>query len=311
MSRSNLAYIRHGIWSNPDNMKHLEDALDDLLPGYEVDNQEYTKNPGAFIEGESILFNGIVLGEIILRAFAHKKREVEHIVLIGHSQGGLVCRVAAATICAPQQLTEAIQEKAQYIDKRDREKSLTKLAFLQSDQFGSSLLLDCAEHLKAVVTLATPNAGAMTNGQLSLITKGAKSLLRGAFEFFGQKTLDELTTGRLFRVLQYVRVEKVRYLSISGSFFNRYSFFNHDDLQWLPKVAALAPHLEMPNDGVVEDLSVDLREAPLPCEIANLDQQYIHIRSYTDCLDIRHTNIHSRQEVFDEMKKTFKTWGLA
>ncbi len=304
MSKKIRAYIRHGIFSSPENMIPLTATISGLLPNCETNNEGYVDYK------ETILYNGIALAEIILREFSvcKAKGELCDIILIGHSQGGLLCRVAAATICATQQLEQAIRTKTCYINRTSKEKCLDKLEFLSGPNFKYAPTTDsCDKHIVGVVTLATPNAGAVTNAQLSLLGRSVKKLMGRVFSgLSGQKTIDELTTGSLFRVLQHVRVEGVKYLSISGSLVNRYSFFNQDDF----KIAALGPHFELPNDGIVEDASVDLRESPLPCEIKDMDQQYTHVRSYTDCLDISHTAIHSRPEVTYEMGKVFKSWGL-
>ncbi len=302
---NNLVFVRHGFNSNASNMEALAEAVSRMLrlESADLNNQN--------CDNATVLCNGLRLAGVVARKFNSLQENVGKILLIGHSQGGLVCRVAAAAICAPDQLEDAIQGQGErYVDNTYRLEALKELEYLRGQNLGDQLLARCARHLLGVVTLATPNAGVMTHGQLSLTGRALKWLATGVANLLEVKTIGELTTARLFRILQHVRIQEVKYLSISGSSVNRYSALTYSDLQLVPTMSALGLHLEMPNDGLVEDISVDLRESPLPSEIADLEKQYTHVRCYIDCLDISHTAIHSRQRVFCELARVFSTWGL-
>jgi hypothetical protein len=297
---NNLLVIRHGILSKKENMKRLEEALRTWIPcgDANVDNETYRWR-------EPVLWNGIELARSIVKRF-REHENIERIFLIGHSQGGLVCRIATAAICAPQQLDEALVRQ-DYVETEYLRLARGRLSGLLVP---NRLVQRCADRIKVVVTMAAPNAGAFTHGQLAVMGRAALVVTKKVLGASGFKNLHELTTDRLFRILQHVRVERVKYLSISGSKINRYSSVNHGDLSSIPGLDRLGTYLEKPNDGLVEDVSVDLREAPLLCEIADLDQQYRHVRCYTDCLDIAHTTIHSRHEVFEILEKAFEDWGF-
>lgn len=277
--------IRHGIFSDRKAMEPLEEDL--LRHGVGVtDNRNYAWR-------QPILHSGIELANQILQAI-RGNAAIERIVLVGHSQGGLVSRVAVAALCAHDDLAMYVHildgEDPYYFGRAARD--LETLAA----QFRAELER-APELIRAVVMLGTPNAGAFTHGQLSLMATIAvrAGLLVG--NITGLSNFEELTTEKLFRVLQNVEVRDVQYLSISGSLFNRYRLAGWSRLSELPVISRMAPSLDLPNDTVVEDESVDIREAPLPSEIADLDTQYRHIRTYRDCTSVGHTMVQSDANV--------------
>jgi pimeloyl-ACP methyl ester carboxylesterase len=292
-----LIVIRHGIFSNANNMSTLQEKVEAWFPSATIDNDSYEWT-------EPVLWNGICLAENLVNRWVGAG--FEHILLFGHSQGGLVCRVAVAAICERAGFERWVRMEP-YLDSAYRTKALERLENLRAKD---DVVAECAKHIRLVVMLATPNAGALTHGQMALI---ARAFLDTAKWFASRKGLinfKELTTDRLFRILQHLKVSKVKYLSISGSKVNRYSTFNHGDLTLIPGLSRLGLYLDRPNDLIVEDSSVDLRRSPLPSEIADLDQQYRHVRCYTDCLDVSHLSIHGNHEVFASIQQTLAEWGL-
>jgi hypothetical protein len=129
-----------------------------------------------------------------------------------------------------------------------------------------------------VVTLATPNAGAITYGQLTVQAQLALLAAKRLAAIGGWKNFDELTTDRLFRIFQNLTIPDVRFLSISGSRVNRYRTISARTLSSVPVIGRLGLYLELPNDLIVEDSSVDLGKAPMPCELDDLATQYTHVQ---------------------------------
>lgn len=267
-------------------MKDLVRLLQQNISDVEIDNDDATwKAP--------VLQSGLQLARKVLDTFDVNRHK--RIILIGHSQGGLLSRVAAAAICDPN-FSTILSTRGYKLDPDDWPDSYQQLARTTSP------------YLKGVITLATPNAGAFTFGQLSLsgrLVLKAKTKLAG---LLGVHDIADLTTDRLFRFLQHLRVPDVHYLSISGSIVSRYSKANHDDLAMIPLVSRLGIHLEKPNDGIVEDCSVDLSQAPLPSEIYDPANQYEHIRVYRDCIDVSHVNIHSNNTVVEMIRDRIAQW---
>jgi hypothetical protein len=279
--KSDLLFLRHGISSRWEALEGLANRLRQI-PGTLVDNSEsHWKEP--------VLTAGLRLAEEVVTKFDESLHE--RIILIGHSQGGLISRVAAVAICDPDFV---VQERADALAEG-------KDSFQEKAQ-------KAAPYLRGVIMLATPNAGAFTFGQMSI---AGRLLLHGATKIAdlrGIRDLADLTTDRLFRILQRYRVAKVNYLSISGSMVSRYSRLSHDDLAEIPLISRLGVHLEKPNDGLVEDSSVDLSQAPLPSEIYDPESQYEHVRVYRDCIDVSHVSIHGNELVVGIIRNRLARW---
>jgi hypothetical protein len=127
----------------------------------------------------------------------------------------------------------------------------------------------------------------VTHGQLSLLAH----FLRKPFSSYANSVVD-LTTDHLYRFLQRYAVN-IPALSLSGSAVSVLSNQARGPLR-------IATGLKMPNDGIVEDVSVDLTQSVLPNEIVNsLSSRYLHLRAYPDCTDVWHTNIHQNSLVQD------------
>jgi hypothetical protein len=291
MPSNTLLVVRNGIFSNPGNMLNLENYLQ-----REFANSELAGDPG-YQWQKPVLHSGIELAErILVRMTANPP--IDKIVFAGHSQGGLVCRVAVAALCAHNRLLTAIRSRMA-MDSTYFQPAWQALASFPGKYPNEQRAARKAVH--SIVMLGTPNAGAFTNGQVALLGSIFIRAAKAVAGLGGLKNFDELTTEKLFRVLQNLRIPHVRYVSISGSFFNRYTAMGWTNIASLPVISRLAPSLSTPNDTVVEDSSVDLRQAPLPTEIADIETQYTHVRSYTECLLTSHVSIHSDPTVFEAL----------
>jgi hypothetical protein len=101
----------------------------------------------------------------------------------------------------------------------------------------------------------------------------------------------------LFRVLQRFRTDTPT-LSVSGSAHNRFS----KKRPALGVLVGLAGKLALPNDGLVEDRSVDLKASILPNEICQMGtSKYLHLREYSDCTDVEHSSIYDEVAVYDAL----------
>lgn len=267
-------YVVHGIRSNAENVEGLRKHLGAGAASATADNYDWR---------QSVLKSGLDLAARVLR------QTEEETLLVGHSQGGLVCRVAAAALSDWTGLATGVENLAVAGPKYKSDAIKALDAFKRSVARGPRLV--------GVVTLATPNSGAFTFGQLSIGARAVSYGMRYLYSAVNHDHLMDLTTDRLFRILQYARVENVPYLSISGSYANRHRGLSTQDLADLPILDRLGVHLDLPNDNVVEDCSVDMREAVLPTEIARIDDQYTHIRLFTNCGDVTHSGIHETPEV--------------
>ena len=283
-----LVVVRHGIFSDSGAMANLESYLFNKFPGC------LTGADPNYRWQDPILHSGVELAELVLRQ-VKATPAIDKIIFAGHSQGGLVCRVAVAALCAHAKLLASVRLR-QGSDPSYFEHAATQLLDFSRLYVEEMTLASNAVH--SILMLGTPNCGAFTNGQLALQGTIALKTAKKIASLGGWKNFDELTTEKLFRLLQNLDIRRVRYVSISGSSFNRYKAMGWSSLSAIPLVSRLAPALELPNDWVVEDSSVDLSKAPLPTEVGNLNKQYTHIRAYTECILTSHTSIHSDPTVF-------------
>ena len=107
----------------------------------------------------------------------------------------------------------------------------------------------------------------------------------------------DLTTDRLFRILQSFRTNTPT-LSVSGSAHNRFS----KKRPALGVLVGLAGKLALPNDGLVEDRSVDLKASILPLQICHMGtSKYTHPREYSDCTHVQHSSIYDEVAVYDAL----------
>jgi pimeloyl-ACP methyl ester carboxylesterase len=277
-----VIFIRHGICSANTPFRPLEQHLASIFKNCSIDNSSYNWH-------DSVLVNGARLANDVLKVAGDRP-----LVLIGHSMGGLLCRVANVILDHPKYFLSLVAGLA------------PQLTYKQTD------LLEIANYPFArvkmpkpcrIITLATPNSGAMLQGQVS----GIPSLLKLTLSLFPPTNLEsvaDLTTDRLFRFLQNFSVP-TPLLSISGSKGNRFARASGTISTWLGKKGL---KIEMPNDLIVEDRSVDLHYSILPNEFVHYGTaKYLHARCYVDCTDVWHSNIYDdpnvRQLVVDCLKR--------
>lgn len=265
--------VRHGFNSDETPFINLSGKLSGHFRNVVVDNAPYTWT-------KPVIENGVQLALDILRDY----KESQSLCLIGHSMGGLVCRVANVALTRTTEFQKyiaalSIAGGASYLDP------VKKLVAGLSPRPVSGL-----------VTLATPNSATLTYGQLA---SGMKMATVAATLGFPNKTASfvDLTTDRLFRVLQSFGVSTPT-LSISGSAHNRFA----KTRPALGVFVGLAGKLAVPNDGLVEDRSVDLKASVLPNEICHMGtSRYLHLREYPDCTDVTHSSIYDEDAVYDAL----------
>src|ERR1700723_1197185 len=83
--------VRHGIFSDHRPFQDLENFLDAKFPKAKIDNHKYEWK-------DSVVMNGTRLADSIL---GDPSMDGRPLVLIGHSMGGLVCRVANLILSEP------------------------------------------------------------------------------------------------------------------------------------------------------------------------------------------------------------------
>lgn len=281
---SPVVFIRHGVASNEANLSILTESIEQL---------DFVTNNETYDWKVSIIDSGLKLAEDILSA----NEKVKQIALVGHSQGGLVCRIAALALKG-QRRPDAKAGK----HKPQTMAAVEKISHWQN--LHSDKIQEC--ELKGVLLLATPNGGALTYGQFSTLGRLALRSVTAIGQLFGVQDLQECVSDELFRVVQFFKVPAVPYTSISGSAINRYSAIDHGMLNELPGVSRLGPYLDKPNDCLVEDSSVDMEQAPLPIEVET--GYYKHIRQYIDCIDVSHTGIHENEQVLAIVGSELHGW---
>jgi len=266
-----IFFIRHGIGSSHKPFVSLAQFLQSTFPQSTIDNQSYDWK-------DSVLLNGARLAKQVVNTNTDRP-----LILIGHSMGGLLCRVANVALTDPSGFVALAKSLA------------PQLTYPNVDVLSISALqlLPPKSPITAMITLATPNSGAMLAGQLS----GIPYLLKTALNLFPPTNLQsvaDLTSSRLFRFLQHFSVNTCT-LSISGSQSNRFARASGQLTAWVGKAGL---KMEMPNDLIVEDRSVDLQYSILPNEILHHGKSpYKHARCYLDCVDVAHTNIYDNQNV--------------
>ncbi len=192
--------------------------------------------------------------------------------------GGLVSRVANIILSKPTEFSALVPLLSSF-DYQDDINAIKAFGFGFKTE----------RKVNGIVTLATPNSGAMLQGQvssyMSLIQWGINQ-----FASFRHPSVQDLTTDRLFRVLQNFGTASP-VLSISGSKFSR---FTTGAGQIVRSAGKLGLSLTLPHDLVVEDVSVDLSRSILPNEVMHHGNAvYMHLRAYENCTDVTHSSIHN------------------
>lgn len=264
--------VRHGILSSDEPFRALSTFIKNAFPNAVVDNQKY-------IWTDSVVLNGARLAKSLLTNSVAMSRPL---VLVGHSMGGLVCRVANLLLTQPSLIS---QNRGIFLNYYNQKQS-DLVALL-----GLGLEQQQPRSINFVATLGTPNSGAMLKAQLSAMGDLAGKALAVKF-----KSLDDLNTARLFRLFQYFTANTPT-LSISGSGWNRMTKTKTDPIFWAPHLAA---RLHLPNDMIVEDRSVDLGQSIFPNEVLSATApKYLHVRLYWDCTDVTHTTMYDHARVRD------------
>jgi pimeloyl-ACP methyl ester carboxylesterase len=262
--------IRHGILSDDIPFKGLAKFIQTKFPNAIMDNQPYTWT-------DSVVLNGTGLAKALL---AEPRAGSRPLVLIGHSMGGLVCRVANLLLRNPSLISGNRQIFQNYCDG-DRNAFSTLL--------GLGLNQHAARNVNLLVTIGTPNSGTMLKAQISTLADVLSKILSVKFA-----SLKDLNTPRLFQLLQYFSVDTPT-LSISGSGWNRFNKSSTPPIFWASHAAA---SFNLPNDMIVEDRSVDLAQSILPSELlSHPSAKYLHVRMYRDCTDVIHTTMYDHAEV--------------
>ena len=185
--------------------------------------------------------------------------------------GGLVCRVANCALTDPHFL-DHVRDYAKGLNKPDR------------DAIRNARLSPTCQ-VRGIITLATPNSGAMTYGQMAML---ANIVLPFLPLWTNSEGVHDLCTDRTFRVLQHCQT-KTPCLTVSGSWGNR---FQRGPINGtVNRILKWAASLRDPHDKIVEDISVDLHQSILPHEFVGAT---LHVRKYLD-LHRRRAHEHSRE----------------
>jgi pimeloyl-ACP methyl ester carboxylesterase len=264
-----IIVIRHGFNSSAGTFARLATYLQTQVPNAIIDNQSYPWR-------DSVLVNGARLANQLRTQYPSD----QPLVLIGHSMGGLVCRVAVSVLRDAATFASLVGSLGLNLGYSPGE-----VLEIQNFRFGTN----SQRPVDILITLATPNSGALLQGQVSGIAALVQSAVN-AFPPTRTSSVADLTTDRLFRLLQHFAAD-TRTLSISGSRWNRFAQASGQLTAWARRGGI---QLDLPHDSIVEDRSVDLRSAILPSEILhNGGAPYMHLRAYADCTDITHTNIYN------------------
>jgi pimeloyl-ACP methyl ester carboxylesterase len=266
-------YIAHGLLSNASNMAQLKALLSTLLPNATIHHFGYDWR-------QSVLRSGAELADAVFNNGEMKNP----LFLVGHSMGGLVSRIANVILTRPADFAALVPRLSSFEYRDD-------INALNSYAFG----LRAGRKVNGIVALATPNSGAMLQGQVSSYMALIQWAVNQVASLQHPSVLD-LTTDRLFRVLQHFATS-TPFLSISGSKVNRFATGSG---QIVRSSGKLGLNLTLPHDLVVEDISVDLSKSILPNEVTHHGEApYVHLRAYEDCTDVTHFSIHTKLTVAD------------
>jgi len=274
-----IVVIRHGICSSYQSFVNLAAHLQEAFPKAKLDNQSYAWR-------DSVLISGARLANHILNTYDPARP----LVFIGHSMGGLVCRVANVALRDPTSFVYFVTNLSLGLGYAG-----TDMLEIQNFRLANKP----PRKVALLVTLATPNSGAVLQGQVT----GIAALLQAGLNAYPPTrsgAVADLTSDRLFRFLQNFCVDTPS-LSISGSGANRFALGAGQLTAWFSQRGL---RLELPHDLIVEDRSVDLRSSILPNEIVQQgNARYLHVRTYLNCTDVSHTNIYDdttvRQTIVD------------
>src|SRR5271166_2847121 len=174
-----LLYISHGFKSNAGSMLQLEQRIQQLLPLATIYRFGYDWR-------QSVLRSGAELAHTV---FANTDI-TRPLLLVGHSMGGLVSRVANVILTDPAAFAALVPLLSSFEYPDD-------INLIKAFSFGSKV----KRKVNGIITLATPNSGAFLQGQVSsYLALGQWAVNRIAS--FPYPSVHDLTTDRLFRLLQ-------------------------------------------------------------------------------------------------------------
>ena len=233
---------------------------------------------------DEVVKSGLELADSVLSTTSPQSS----VLLVGHSQGGLVCRVASVALSG-EHVGSSYGPFTQKISRWQCCKRVKKES----------------QRALGVVTIASPNAGAMTFGQMSVAAElFGRTLLGAACLLGGVSDLKDLTTPRLFQEFENWRVN-ARYLSISAVCVNRYNRGAVGNLAELWPFKRVSVRFDVPNDLLVEDSSTDLRKSVIQPEV-NLVEDYKHVRAYPSSILLHHSNVRESEEVAEVIVDNLK-----
>ena len=262
-------FLRHGVFSDCRSMSWLAGQLYCTGKFCPPCNQGY-----AWMD--TVVDSGLKLANSVLEAKGNSRT-----LLIGHSQGGLVCRVAAVALAGNHLGSNGIYTE--------------RINVWRQEQQDNEALQNIPKRL-AVVTIATPNAGAMSFGQMSVAAElVARTTMEAASLLHGMDNLRDLTTPRLFQEFENWIV-RAKYLSISGVCVNRYCRGSVADITHLFPIKRIPVRFDLPNDNLVEDSSTDLRQSLIRPEV-DLTSNYRHIRMYPNSISLNHSSVRESSDV--------------
>jgi hypothetical protein len=312
----NLIFVCHGIHQTS---KDVDGLTKQLRAGHTAAKRSASRPTGGPVPWlviprtygwwRPVLLTGVELAKFVDDQ-VRSTPNCRSVTLLGYSQGGLVCRVAAAALSAADRLKLALVSEKAYIGTQLVNDTLIRLDRLNNPAAASNVL-------KGVITLATPNSGVLTHGQQNVVVSTLSDSYRKVRAMWKVKDLADLLTPRLAVVLQHLSIDGLKYLSVSGSYFNRFEGISRQKLKnikpaKLPAIASLVlefgPRLTLPNDGIVEEQSADLRQAVFKPEVANLDDQHEHLRLYLENTEVFHSDIFLCEVLIDEIKKRIARW---
>lgn len=139
--------LRHGLASNEDVLAPLAKFLIGRAPSAFLDNSSYNWR-------ESILRNGVDLASYLAKRYAGRP-----LVLVGHSMGGLLCRVANLALNCNADFVSVMKSAGFTFGFREEDR-----AYAVST--AEAIANTTKPVIKGIITLATPNSGALTRSQM-------------------------------------------------------------------------------------------------------------------------------------------------
>lgn len=282
-------FVLHGMNSDASQMEPLKRRLEELIED---------KNVCVATLGYEYRYELVECAKLAHSKITEACGRDAPIILIGHSQGGLVARLV--TLMSSK---NAVDTDYQVPHNDDCAAIVKEIRNFRKESRRLNIL--------GVCTLATPNSGALTIGQMNALgTILSPNIKRLARFLRRKKNYTDLSTDRVFRAFQFFKTVEISYLSISGAAVNRFSSGGRTAYQ---VIALLSKNLEKPNDGVVVESSANLLGGPLPNEVSerdDVDENVNHLRKYPDCINVDHSTITSSGVVQSKVAKWVESFSV-